>query len=1344
MGLARLFLALALGVAAVVAQPSAASAQGDWSVKRDPFDRRVIGRYKAILQKNPADRDALNKLVGMYKRYRTVALLVAEYQKELVANPNDFSDLLVLGHIKAGDGKADEALALYEKAAAIKPGDAGLQVALGDLYRRRNDPDKAKASYQAALAAATTPAIKKNVLRALADLAQDANDIEGVKKWLEQYLEIAPKDLQVRLDLGDALTQNGKARDAIEIYRKAEGLTGDPVQRLDVIARIGQALEKSGDDAGAIKEYKRAMAAAGKGYYLRRELTARIYEIHRRKQTLADLATTWEKEWPAGRRDHFEWDMLGQLYEEIGLQDKALEAFRAAVKKAPWELDTQRRLISMLGNSGREDEALKQIEAVVRVAPGEPRFQLDLAERYWKRNQTAKALALLKAMEGRFPGDPSVFEALADLYSRWGKEDLALAAYVKLTQIEPDLVDHLVDLGIQYHQRGERAKALAVWQRIINVKTAANYARLAETYADHDMRADALKMYAKAISMEPKNADLYRGRSQVYEREHKWQEAVNDLFEAIKLTEDTKANKQARRETRKRVVQLLQRWGSGQLAKYKTGWKAEFAKSPPVMDAGWYLVEAAARELQPREAELVLVKMEQLHKDDADVVADLARVLREQRKFDESVKKYERLLELQPGREREIYTTIAEIKTDDRKDDEAIIYVQKALEKSPNDPVAYVRLAERYEAMQNEAALAKAIAAYEKALTLAQKDFPTYFKLAKLYERNRDTATKAAPLYAKVLEKATDEQILEDAGQKAISLAVITGTLGELERALAPLAFTYGHKPVFRRLLVELYGRYVGRPGDPGQLVLQLEQGGAAADAARAELARLGTHGLKPLLEALADESDDVQQRIAVASLGYLGNKNAAQPLVRLVLKPVDTARRGTLGSNLDIDTRVDALVAAGRLGDERILPDLIALAGHSEKALREAAVFGLGRTRDKRAFPTLIAALDDRNESVQAQACMAVAEARATAATGKMVEVLRDRNRLDGTRATCAWALGVLGADAGVDPLIAALAEGNDETQRLAAWSLGMIGSKRAVPALLTAYFSRHEQVRATIGWSLARIDSGKAGPAPAPVDYKMSHHTFDVAATVRALPGPLGEVALAPALLVAHEKDILAGVRAAFARHTDLRVRMLSMLDESGGQLSLGPLTAGMTRAPAGERTKMNGLLDRLGVALTADLVQLAGDADAKVRMLALSVLAKIDRAEVRATLVAGLEDKDPLVRQAAMRAAGIHAARRPAEAPALATAVARHLRAADVAERQAAVEVMGMVGTQSDAPALIAALGDDNGFVREAAARSLGNVAGGAGAVDALERASRDPDPGVAAAAKQSLAALRNRKK
>ena len=92
MGLARLFLALALGVAAVTALPSAASAQGDWTVKRDPFDRRVIGRYKAILQKNPADRDALvshreSQRTGENRLQEARAKLVI-YVKESIQQPS--------------------------------------------------------------------------------------------------------------------------------------------------------------------------------------------------------------------------------------------------------------------------------------------------------------------------------------------------------------------------------------------------------------------------------------------------------------------------------------------------------------------------------------------------------------------------------------------------------------------------------------------------------------------------------------------------------------------------------------------------------------------------------------------------------------------------------------------------------------------------------------------------------------------------------------------------------------------------------------------------------------------------------------------------------------------------------------------------------------------------------------------------------------------------------------------------------------------------------------------------------------------------------------------------------
>src|SRR5262249_55551986 len=143
-------------------------------------------------------------------------------------------------------------------------------------------------------------------------------------------------------------------------------------------------------------------------------------------------------------------------------------------------------------------------------------------------------------------------------------------------------------------------------------------------------------------------------------------------------------------------------------------------------------------------------------------------------------------------------------------------------------------------------------------------------------------------------------------------------TLGALEQDLAPLAFGSTGKSTYRRILVEIYDRYVP------PLVARARGGDVAA---QKELVRLGEHGLRPLLEALEDGGDMEQLHAAVRVLGYLGNKGAAGPLVKLAstTAPQPTGAPGKLDPTqpppADLDTRVEALVAAGRLGDPRIIP---------------------------------------------------------------------------------------------------------------------------------------------------------------------------------------------------------------------------------------------------------------------------------------------------------------------------------------------------------------------------------------------------------------------------------------
>src|SRR5262249_32932354 len=152
-----------------------------------------------------------------------------------------------------------------------------------------------------------------------------------------------------------------------------------------------------------------------------------------------------------------------------------------------------------------------------------------------------------------------------------------------------------------------------------------------------------------------------------------------------------------------------------------------------------------------------------------------------------------------------------------------------------------------------------------------------------------------------VLRNETNEDTIARAGEQAIDLEEMTDTLGELEKVVSPLSFMMAHKPVYRRVLVRLYLRYVPR------LVERIHHGTPEVrDAARKELDRVGAHGLRPLLEALRDEKDVAQQRIAVQVLGHLGNKGAAPPLVHMARQEPqkDQHHIGTLAETLDREVR--------------------------------------------------------------------------------------------------------------------------------------------------------------------------------------------------------------------------------------------------------------------------------------------------------------------------------------------------------------------------------------------------------------------------------------------------------
>jgi cellulose synthase operon protein C len=1329
----RWILALSLAASAVAPATAQAQPAGDWGVKRDPFNATDVARYKAVLAAQPHDPGALARLLELYRRYRTLDLLKDEYRRQLDKAPDDAAAMIVMARLDHTTGDDARALELWRRAVGKRPNDASAWLAIGELERGASRAKDARAAYEQALAHAPSRDGKKKALRALADLALAASDVDGANAYFQQFLELEPGNAQLWIERGDALLAAGKRELALDSYTAAEKLLGaDPAKRVEVVSWRGKALEALGREDEAVAEYRRAIKLAPKGYYLEVELTGRIIDIYRRRQALPTLLAECERDWPEGARGHFEWDTLGKLYEETGAQDKAIAALRRAVAKAAWELETQRRLIQLLENSGRDDEALAAYEAVVRAQPGEARFQLELAERYWRRGQAKKALDAVARLDARFPQDTGILAAIADLYTRWGKDDLAIAQYERLAKLEPDDAGHLVTLGEQYWAKGDKSRAQATWRRLIASGKAAGFAKLAEVMAEHSQVREARENFDKAVALDGASPELRKQRAVFLESQKQLPEALADWQKVLDLLGAKPGDRMARRDARRHFVAVITKLGGAKESAKKAEWDAR-AQAGDV-EAGYLLVEYYARRPQRDQP---LAALEDLHKrvpDDQELALDLVKAYRDQRRFAAAVETLTELLKVAPSREREIYTMISAIKTEERKDDEAEEWMKKALAKSPNDPAAYERLAENYVAMQR---FTDAIGAYEKTVALDPRNAKAALALAQLYVQGGAPA-KAAELLRKVVRTATDEEVVGRAGRQAIDLEEMTDTLGELEKVLSPLSFMMAHKPIYRRILVDLYLRYVPR-------LVERERRGTdeVRRAARAELTRLGGHGLPPLLEALRDDKEAGQQRVAVSVLGHLGNKGAAAPLVHLarVEPPKDARRIGVLAQdNPEHELRVDALVAAGRLGDAGVLADVLPLLDdRQDSPLREAATFALGRSADKRAVPALQKAVDDRVPAVQALACLGLAQIDDPRIGPALIRVVTDARRLDGVRAAAAFALGARRTAAAGPALLAALADNRGETQRLAAWALGQLGDAKALGPLIRAYFGRAGRADDELVWAIGR--TGGAGVPAAPPsglgEFPMRAGKYNLAEAIAALPGGLPRPPATPRLVVEHAADVAQGLNDALAEHRDVIVAALEDLDGAPRQLALGALAAADARPDA----RLDAALAAIGEAIEPRIAaQLTSD-DPKVRALAVSVIAKLDGGKLRgaeAAIAKALADPADQVRGAAMNAIAVLAARRGAPPPALLGALTTALTGPAWADRRIAALVLGRLGAHGDPAALARAAADPSSFVREAVAAGLADQPG---AIDALLALSRDDVPQVRAGAARALGSLRD---
>jgi tetratricopeptide (TPR) repeat protein/HEAT repeat protein len=1325
----------------------------DWSVRRSPFDPRIVARYKALLNRRPNDGYALRKLVSLYRKHRSLKALVNEYRRLAKAKPRSFAFQVILGHLHRRSGNNQEAVRHYERAAKLNPKSPTVPAALAALYRKLGRTKDAEKAYDKALSLATSKRGKKRYLRALATLALANGDLAGARKHFDRLVALEPKNILVRIELAQAMAKSGHRTEAIAEYRRILKITSDSARKADVLKEIGALLEQEGKEDKAVATFRRAMSLTARGHWLRRELTERIISIYRKREDLKALIEHYERTWT--RKGHFEHEVLGRLYDETGDETKALKSYRAALKKARHAVDTRVRLIALLERTGQDREVINEYRKLARIAPGEPRYQLELAKRLYRAGKQKEAFQILDQCGRRFPGDASVHSALADLYARWGEQKRAMRAAQVLVRIEPRDPSHLVNLGEQYYLQGNKRKALETWRRLLQVvrKRHAALAKLAEVLDQHDMTREAITLYLRAIKLKPKHLPYRRSLALLLERKRKTVKALEAWDEVLKLAKVGKLQA-ARREARAHIIDILHR--SYQLRSKTRTYRMDFEGAGNI-DAGFMLAEALVKLGSQERAAEVYRRILELDRDNLEAMTALEAVYRRQRKLSRAVTLLKRMAKLQPRLAKDYFQRIADLLRQLYKDKQALVYAHKAVALGTKDARSYQRLGELHEKMEDYAA---AMTAYRKAIQLAPNRFQVHFALARLHTQ-QGQYKMAEKLFRRVIRSAKAPEVIRKAFRLGVELADYLGELKRMEKEILPLSVMSTNAEVYRRLLVRIYRRRVP------MLINQVRQGNAATrQTAREELQRIGIRGLAPLLEELATSSTGRGELVRM--LGYLGNPNAVIPLLRIAKREPDeevlTIRGsgyhpyqygGYRGSRLArlVNRRVEAIVAVGRIADKRAVDGLVQLRSNREGAIRDAAAWALSRIKSRASSKALYAALGDQRVTVQIMACAGLGVTGGATVRPVLEEVMLDNARDERVRAACAWGLGVIGgnnaagAGASVPPLTSMLQSGDILLQRCAAWSLGMIGDNRPLSALVRALWSKRRDVRRVVLWAIAQVSAGAAASAPPTrtpdvvvKDGKLQADPFvaELTGGVETLRGR--KLARSLARVVETQREALTtGLRQALMRHRDVVLRVLGDLDAEPTRLSLGMLSAGRSLLGAPERARLDRGVDRVCRSVKTELVRFTDHRDALVRARALSVYSKLAPSGAEAQIRKGLSDPDWNVRLVALRGTRTAFLRGGLGRRAVVRMVGSALRARHWHVRETAAEVAGQLAQPTLTPLLVQATRDPNGFVRQAAVTALGST-GGPAAGSGLHRTLSDDVPHVRAAACRALGRLR----
>ncbi len=322
----------------------------------DAESRRLADRYRAILNANPVQQTAFDRLWKIHADASETEALLAACKEQATKNP------VLYARVLQRDGQEAEAKRVLREVAG--PGNVAAAEMLAGMLEEEGEIRGAADVIESVAGVHES----QGLLVRLGELLQRAGEPDKSRAAWERAIALAPGDLVLRKRLAAASAQAGDWKAAVD-HLRVIAERGSPTERFTAWSEISLRFEEAGKADEAIAAQESLLALMGPDHWQLDSARRRLLNLHSENHSLDALEQKWREEAEARPRDPLPALRMAKFYEFQGDDTRRRDWLAKAAMLLPKDIRLACEVAALDLSMGHPEAAADRYDRALAVRP---------------------------------------------------------------------------------------------------------------------------------------------------------------------------------------------------------------------------------------------------------------------------------------------------------------------------------------------------------------------------------------------------------------------------------------------------------------------------------------------------------------------------------------------------------------------------------------------------------------------------------------------------------------------------------------------------------------------------------------------------------------------------------------------------------------------------------------------------------------------------------------------------------------------------------------------------------------------------------------------------------------